>query len=224
MLTLLSPSRLTRAVLPSCEKPIPLGPALGLPKSIFPSGDSRLSFTPYTDTVPSPRLATSATLPSGETRTTVACAPAVSDCTTRGGLAVRSTTETWLLPVAMPPVAVGSALVEAVTIAQLSSGATHTDIGGPTTAPGTSMLVSTRGAALPNSITLSVSGLTGVAAICAPFTSAVWPSLDESAMSARAGNATPAASKQANVTRYIQPSLGLMLRYSIALARCRGQA
>ena len=77
------------------------------------------------------------------------------------------------------------------------------------------MLASTRGAALPNSITLKVSGFTGVAGTCTPLTMTVWPSLDDTAMSARAGSATAAAIRQARVNRYMLfLPLGLSLVYA----------
>jgi hypothetical protein len=45
-----------------------------------------------------------------------------------------------LLSGATPDFPAGSTFVELVAIAQLSSGAIHTAIGGPTTLPGTSMV------------------------------------------------------------------------------------
>ena len=91
--TMLSPHRVSRAFL-SSTKTTALGSDFGLPVSTLPTAVSRLSLTVKTETVPSARLAISASVPSGETRTCVAPRPAVSDCTTFGGLLVRSNTVT----------------------------------------------------------------------------------------------------------------------------------
>jgi hypothetical protein len=52
-LTMLSPLRVSSAVLPSCRNPMPLGSDDLLPVSSLPAGVSRLSFTANIDTVPS---------------------------------------------------------------------------------------------------------------------------------------------------------------------------
>ena len=123
---------------------MPLGIDALLPRSSLVTGVSFLSATLYTETVPSVRLAISASLPSGETRTVVAPRPAVRLWVIFGGLPVRSSTLTRSSgPV--PPLPCGSALVADVTIAQLSSFAIQAAVGGPTTLPGTSMVTLTVG-------------------------------------------------------------------------------
>ena len=147
-----------------------------------------------TDSEPSVRLAISAIVPSGLIRTVVAPAPAVSVCTTFGGCAVRSITDTRSSG-AMPNVPDGSALVAPVTMAKLSSGAIATAIGGPTTLPGASTVATMRGSPL-RSMTLTVSGGASLAATWfAAASITVWASLDEIAMSARA---TPASAVAAS--------------------------
>ena len=73
---------------------MPLGSEPLLPRSSLPTGGQLLVGTVNTETVPSVRLAISASLPSGETRTVVAPAPAVRLCVIFGGLLVRSITLT----------------------------------------------------------------------------------------------------------------------------------
>ena len=83
-------------------------------------------------------------MPSGDMRTVVAPAPAASVWTMRGGVLVRSTTETRSSG-AIPNLTAGSALVADVKMAQLESGAIQTAKGGPTTEPGTSKVCTMRG-------------------------------------------------------------------------------
>ena len=126
----------------------------------MPAGSSRLSRTVKTETVPSVRLHTSASVPSGDTRTVVAPAPACNVCTTRGGVAVRSSTLTRSSG-EMPNFPAGSAFVAAVRMAQLESAAIQTANGGPTTEPGTSTVPTIRGGLCPTSIRSTLSGRNG---------------------------------------------------------------
>ncbi len=135
---MLSPPRVSRAVVPFTNR-TELGSDALLPRSILPTGVSRLSLTLNTESVPSARLAIRATVPSGDSRTIVAPAPALVLWTILGGVAVRSITLTRSSG-EMPNFPAGSALVAEVTMAQLSSLAIHAAIGGPTTLPGTSIV------------------------------------------------------------------------------------
>src|SRR5262249_40432493 len=92
--------------------------------------------TVRTDTVPSPRLATRASLPSGLNDTPVGEVPTSRVAITAGGEALRSMTVSRLSEVVFFG-SVGSILVDAATRAMLSSGAMATFSGGPTTAVGT---------------------------------------------------------------------------------------
>src|ERR1700712_303403 len=153
----LSPLRVSSAVLPSFRNATALGSEALLPVSTLPASVSRLSLTVNTETVPSARLAISASVPSGDTRTCVAPSPAAIDCTTFGGDDLRSITETRLSG-EMPSVPAASALVAEVTMAQLSSGATQTAAGGPTTLCGASMVAPSFGGYCDTSMIVMVSG------------------------------------------------------------------
>jgi hypothetical protein len=85
--------------------------------------------------VPSPRLVTSTSLPSGLNETPAGETPSSSVAITVGGEALRSITLS-LLSGTVFLGSDGSILVEAATKAMLSSGATATLCGGPTTEPG----------------------------------------------------------------------------------------
>ena len=171
------------AVLPSFPKARPLAPDWS-PNATLPAGSRCLSLTVNIETDPSARLATSASVPSGDRRTVVAPAPACSTWVTCGGVVVRSSTET-VSSHAMPSGTAGSALVAAVRIAQLESAAIQTAKGGPTTEPGTSMVPTMRGGFWPTSIRSTVSGRIGSAATWAALSSStVWLSFIERMMSA----------------------------------------
>ena len=132
-----SPSRVTSAFLPSGVKATWLGPDLASPSAILPAGVSVLPATVRIDTVPSPRLATSTSLPSGLNETPAGETPTSMVATTAGGEALRSMTLSRLSGAVFLGSA-GSILVEATTSARLSSGAMATLCGGPATEVGTS--------------------------------------------------------------------------------------
>src|SRR5262249_495211 len=89
---LLSPSRVTSAVLPSGVMATWLGPDLSSPRLIFPTGVSACPATKKTETVPSERLATSASVPARLIDTPAAPLPACSCAEILGGEALRSMT------------------------------------------------------------------------------------------------------------------------------------
>ena len=88
--------------------------------------------------MPSPRLATSTSLPSGLNETPAGAAPTSSVAITAGGESFRSMTLSLLSGTVFFGSA-GSILVDATISAMLSSGAIATLCGGPTTEPGTSI-------------------------------------------------------------------------------------
>ena len=102
----------------------------------------------------------------------------------------------------------GSALVADVTIAQLSSGATQTAIGGPTTLPGTSIVSLIFGGYWLTSMMLTVSGIGFGGAIRVPLSSTtVCPSFDDSTISARATAGSKLASSPAANTWPVRSSM-----------------
>src|SRR5262249_30198293 len=157
---LLSPSRVTSAVLPSDVNTAWLGPDALLPKSTTPAGVTVLPLIENTETVPSERLATSASVPALLMETPAAPAPASRVAITAGGDAFRSMTESLLSGTVFLGSA-GSSLVAAVTSATDSSGATATLSGGPTTLAGAliSWIALGGEAARSMIVTLSAGGL-----------------------------------------------------------------
>src|SRR3954471_17483145 len=131
----LSESRVTSAVLPSRENTTWLGPDLASPSAILPAGVSVLPLIVNTETVPSLRLATSASVAARLIETPAAPAPACSVATTFGGEGFRSITVNLSSATALVGSA-GSIFIAPVTSAKLSSGATATLAGGPTTLAG----------------------------------------------------------------------------------------
>src|SRR5437879_8974855 len=118
-----------------------------------------------TDTVPSLRLATSASVPRRLIEMPAALLPASSVAITAGGDAFRSMTETRVsgtVFVGSP----GSTLLDDPTRARLSSGVSATLSGGPTTLPGTAISATTRGGDAARSRIVTVSG----AGFCTIFT------------------------------------------------------
>src|SRR5216683_2424116 len=87
---MLSPSRVTSAVLPSGVKTTWQGPDLSSPSRIRPAGATVLPWMVKTDTVPAARLATRASVPCRLTDTPAAPAPASSVAITAGGVTPRS--------------------------------------------------------------------------------------------------------------------------------------
>src|SRR5262249_28695055 len=184
---LLSPSRVTSAVLPSGVNSAWLGPDALLPKSTTPAGATVLPLIVNTETVPSERLATSASVPALLMETPAAPAPASNVVMTAGGDAFRSMTESLLSGTVFLGSA-GSSLVAAVTSAIDSSGAIATLNGGPTTLAGALISWSTLGgdAARSMIVTLSAGGLAGTMLL--PSTRTALPSLAEIASWAAAVN------------------------------------
>src|ERR1700759_2046679 len=132
---LLSPSRVTSAVLPSGVKATWLGPDFASPSASLPAGVSVMPAIVKMEIVPSARLATNASVAARLIETPEAPCPAVSDATTLRAL--RSITGSASLDVVFVGSA-GSIFVAPVTSAKDSSGATATLCGGPTTLAGAS--------------------------------------------------------------------------------------
>jgi hypothetical protein len=109
------------------------------------------------DTVPSTMLETSASVPFRLIEMPAAPLPASSVAMTRGGLALRSMTETWLLGTCLVG-SFGSILFDAVTSARPSSGVMATLSGGPATAAGACTSATTRGGVVLRSMIEMVSG------------------------------------------------------------------
>src|SRR5262245_40987777 len=147
--------------------------------------------TVRTDTVPSPRLATSASLPSGLNDTPVGEVPTSRVAITAGGEALRSITVSRLSEVVFFG-SVGSILVDAAIRAMLSSGPMATFSGGPTTEFGTLSCPSTLGGDTPRSIMVAVSGRGFSTIWLVPSTLTIWLSLAETAICAQAAG-TPGA-------------------------------
>src|SRR5215831_18029439 len=179
---LLSPSRVTSAILPSGVMATWLGPDLSSPKLTLPTGVSGLPAMEKTETVPSDRLATSARVPARLIDTPAAPCPACNCATTLGGDALRSIT----VSLSSGTVFFGSAgsiLDAPVTSAKLSSRAIATLDGGPTTLVGAGTSAMTLGGVALRSMTAteSAGGLAGTA--FTPSMRTAFPSLAESASS-----------------------------------------
>ncbi len=129
-----------------------------------------------TDTVPSARLATSASVPARLIETPAGALPVSSVAMMRGGVALRSTTDIVLFGMRLVG-SFGSSFSLAVTSASDSSGATATLKGGPTTLPGTSSSATTFGGQLLMSITVNVSGGGLFTTVATPLTSTTLLSL-----------------------------------------------
>src|SRR2546430_574809 len=129
---LLSASRVTSAVLPSGAMATWDGPDLSSPRLILPTGVSVWPAIENTETVPSERFATSASVPARLIDTPAAPLPACNCAETLGGEALRSITESLSSGTVFFGSA-GSILDAAVTSAKLSSRATATLSGGPAT-------------------------------------------------------------------------------------------
>ena len=205
-----SPSRLTNAVLPSAVNATWLGPALSLPSATLPSTSTALPVTRTTDTVPSSRFATSASVPSRLIDTPAAPAPTCAVWISLGGEACRSTTLSRLsdsvvsLKTRLP--AVTSAIDSSVEIA--------TAKGGPTTLVGTSISATSRGCAPRMSISASVSGCRLAGTLATPLSSTDLLSLADTASQPRValsdggGVAQPAVKAQAAASIRIMVFMG----------------
>jgi hypothetical protein len=171
------------------------------PTSTVPAGVTAVPWIVNTDTVPSTRFETSASVPWRLMDTPAAPRPASSVARTLGGLALTSTTLTWLFGVCFVR-SLGSTLLEAVTSARLSSGVTAMLSGGPTTLTGAGTSPTIRGGAVLRSMTETVSGGGLGTTVTTPFTNRILLSLPDTAICARtagavvvtASSARPAAS------------------------------
>src|SRR5215510_4154088 len=174
-----SPSRVTSASLPSGEMAAWLVPDLSSAIVTLPAGATVLPWMVKTDTVPSPRLATRASVPARLIETPAGALPVSSVAMIRGGEALRSTTDIVLFGMRLVGSA-GSSFSLAVTSASDSSGETATLKGGPTTLPGTSSSATTFGGHLLMSMTVSVSGGGLFTTVAVPLTSVTLLSLVDS--------------------------------------------
>ena len=138
-----------------------------------------------TETVPSLRLATSASVPARLMETPAAPLPACKVAITAGGLALRSITDSASFGTTFFGSA-GSILKAPVTSAKLSPFDIATLCGGPTTLVGALSSPSTFGGETPRSmmVTVSAAGLSGTA--LTPLTSTALLSLAETAICADA--------------------------------------
>src|SRR3989442_5912199 len=171
-----SPSRVTSASLPSGAIAAWLVPDFSSAAVTLPAGVTVLPWIVKIDTVPSPRFATSASVPWRLMETPAGALPVSSVAMMRGGVALRSTTDMVLLGIRLVA-SFGSSFSLAVTRASDSSGATATLNGGPTTLPGTSSSATTFGGQALRSMTVSVSGGGLFTTVVTPLTRATLLSL-----------------------------------------------
>src|SRR5918995_7300570 len=122
----------------------------------LPAGVTVLPWIVKIDTVPSARLATSASVPCRLIDSPAADAPASSVVMTLGGDALRSMTDSRLSAICLVGSA-GSTFWAAVTSASPSSGVSATDSGGPTTLVGAATSATTLGGLAPTSMIVTVS-------------------------------------------------------------------
>ena len=134
-----------------------------------------------TETVPSTRLETSASVPARLIDTPAAPLPAFSEASTLGGVALRSMTVTSSLGACFVG-SVGSTLLEAVTSASPSSGVTPILSGGPTTLTGAATSPTTRGGEALRSMIDTVSDGGFATTVTTPFTSSTLLSLPDTAI------------------------------------------
>src|ERR1700712_99715 len=172
----LSESRVTSAVAPSREKTTWLGPDLASPSAILPAGVSVLPLIVKTETVPSLRLATSASVAARLIETPAAPAPACSVASTFGGVDFRSITLSLSSATALVGSA-GSTFLAPVTSAKLSSGAMATLAGGPTTLAGAGNSATMWGEGPERSMIETVSGNGTLRTLATPSSSTILPSL-----------------------------------------------
>ena len=143
--------------MPSRENIGWLGPDLASPSATLPAAVSVLPLMVNTETVPSLRLATSASVPARLIETPAAPAPDCSVASTFGGEDFRSMTVSLSSGIALVGSA-GSSFIAPVTSAKLSSEATATLEGGPTTLAGTGNSATMRGAPPESSMMATLSG------------------------------------------------------------------
>src|SRR5262249_46751696 len=154
------------------------GPELGLPRSTFPAAVTVVPAIVKTDTVPSLRLATSASVPAGLIEMPAGASPVSSVATTAGGVDLRAITLSRLSGTSLAGSA-GSSFMLALTSAIVSSGEIATFCGGPTTLDGAFSSATTLGGETPRSMTVTVSSAGFGGTVLAPLTrTALW-SLEE---------------------------------------------
>ena len=145
---------------------------------------------PYTDTVPSDRLATRASVPWRLIESPAGEAPASRVAMTAGGEVRRSMTDTRLSGTCLVGSA-GSIFIAEVTRARLSSGVMATLTGGPTTLAGAGISATTRGGEDLRSMMVTVSGAGLWTTWTVPLTSTTLLSLADMASWAKVAGATP---------------------------------
>src|SRR3989442_3185842 len=154
---LLSPSRVTSAIVPSGVKVTWLVPDFSSAIVTLPTGVTVLPEIVNTDTVPSLRLATSASVPWRLIEMPAALLPASSVAMTAGGDAFRSMTDTRVSGTVLVG-SLGSTLLDEPTSARLSSGVRATLRGGPPTPPGAAVSATTRGGAALEAVIVTTAG------------------------------------------------------------------
>ena len=204
-----SPSRETRAVLPSGLMATWLTPVLSSPSFTVPAGAMVFPLMVKIETVPSDRLATRARVPCRLMETPAGPLPVSSVAITWGGDALRSITDIRLSGICFfgSP---GSIFMAAVTRARPSSGVMATLNGGPTTLVGAAISATIRGGYL-RSITDTVSTAGFWATVATPSMSTSLLSLAESASCASPGTTdrrSSTTSDEGSARRIIAASLG----------------
>src|SRR5688572_10346463 len=182
-----SPSRVTSAVLPSGVNITWLAPEFAGPTWTLPTGVTVLPWIVNTDTEPSPRLATRASVPCRLMDRPAGEAPVSRVARTRGGFDWRSITDMRLSLTVLVRSA-GSTFIAEVTRASPSSGVMATENGGPTTLAGTGISAVARGGLALRSMTVMVSGAGFWTTCTAPFTSITLLSFAEIAIWASAAS------------------------------------
>src|SRR2546422_7580639 len=184
---LLSPSRVTSAMVPWGVKVAWLVPDFPSAIVTLPPGVTVLPEIVNTDTVPSLRLATSASVPWRLIEMPAPLWPASSVAMTAGGDAFRSMTDTRVSGTVLVG-SLGSTLLDEPTSARLSSGVRATLRGGPTTLPGAAISATTRGGDALRSMIVTVSGAGFCTIFTAPLSSMTLLSLDVTASCACAAD------------------------------------
>src|SRR5213083_3212192 len=163
----------------------------------LPTGVTVLPEIVNTDTVPSLRLATSASVPWRLIEMPAALLPASSVVMTAGGDAFRSMTDTRVSGTVLVG-SLGSTLLDEPTSARLSSGVRATLRGGPTTLPGAAISATNRGGEALRSMIVTVSGRGFGTIFTVPLSSMTLLSFD---VTASCAGAEVASASTANSTR-----------------------
>jgi len=192
-----------------------------LPKSSLPAAVSVLPLTVKIESVPSERFATSESVPAGLIETPAAPPPASRVWVTAGGLAFRSITESLSSGTSFFGSA-GSTFIAPVTSAKDSSFDTATLCGGPTTLVGafTSPRIFRGDTPMSTIVTVSGPGLAGT--VFWPSTSAILPSLADTAIWACAAepNRGRVSADASAVPRMRLPIMCVASRARIVVASC----